>query len=57
MRDPDNRKTAQRCAIVTPLQEHESGTFDQCRQRLAPSGVRICCKTAAFALIWGQTTA
>jgi hypothetical protein len=40
MRDPHNRKTAQRCAIVTPLQEHESGTFDQCRR-----------KTAAFAPI------
>jgi hypothetical protein len=51
MRDPDNRKTAQRCAIATPLQEHESGTFDQCRQRGAPSDARICRKTAAFALI------
>jgi hypothetical protein len=34
MRDPDNRKTAQRCAIATPLQGHESGTFNQCRQHL-----------------------
>jgi len=57
MRDPDNRKTAQRCAIATPLQEHESGTFDQCRQRWAPGGAGICRKTAAFAPIWGQTTA
>jgi hypothetical protein len=37
MRDPDNPKTAQRCAIATPLQEHESGTFDQCRQRPTPA--------------------
>jgi hypothetical protein len=51
MRDPDNRKTAQRCAIATPLQEHESGTFDQRRQRPAPGGAGISHKTAAFALI------
>jgi hypothetical protein len=51
MRDPDNRKTAQRCAIVTPLQEHESGTFNQCWQGVTPGDARICCKTAAFALI------
>jgi hypothetical protein len=31
MRDPRHPKSAQRCAIVTPLQEHESGTFGQCR--------------------------
>jgi len=24
MRDPDNRKTAQRCAIATPFQEHKA---------------------------------
>jgi hypothetical protein len=46
-----NRKTAQRCAIVTPLQEHESGTFDQRRQRVAAGHARIYRKTAAFALI------
>jgi hypothetical protein len=31
LHDPDKRKSAQRCAIATPLQEHESGTFDQCQ--------------------------
>jgi hypothetical protein len=28
---PTPLKSAQRCAIATPLQEHESGTFDQYR--------------------------
>jgi phosphodiesterase/alkaline phosphatase D-like protein len=44
-------KTAQRCAIVTPHQEHESGTFNQYRQRLALYRARICRKMAAFAPI------
>jgi hypothetical protein len=57
MRDPDNRKTAQRCAIVTPLQEHESGTFDQYRQHRASGRATHCCKTAAFVPILGQTAA
>jgi hypothetical protein len=51
MHDPRHRKSAQRCAIVTPLQEHESGTFDQSRQRLTPNSARIFRKTVAFAPI------
>jgi len=44
-------KTAQRCAIATPLQGHESGTFDPGRQRLTPGDASIRRKTAGFAPI------